>query len=663
MKYLGCDYYPEYWGVERVTADAQLMREAGVNIVRIGEFAWVRMEPAEGHFSLDWLHQTIDILEQHGIQVILCTPTATPPAWLTFGDPDTLLVKSNGLRVEHGHRRHYCYTSSTFQRHTRRIVEKLAEEFAHHQNVAGWQIDNEPDFAENGICYCEGCQAQFRSWLKEKYGTLEALNQSWGTGFWSMDYTDWSQVRLGFARHFSSRQLDTRRFASQMLGDYVLLQEEILHRHNPQAVVSTNLNGGIFTWIDYFRIFERMDVACKDLYFDICTMDVNALIMNQFRSFKPGRKYWITETGAGMCGIGRPSHPDQFKAWLWSSYAHGGDAHIVFRWRTCLSGQEQEIEGLLEHSGHPGHRYQAVKSAFLEMRSLSTALGDLPLPEAKVAFVHDYDVQWGYESSAAGGEIHYEQNLAALHRQLYRRGVLTDVISPKSDLEPYRLLILPSLMMLDADFCERLKGFVESGGVVLAQGQIGMRDRCDNYLASRGSKEVQDLFGVWINGGMYLHSAVEADGSGANPTHFSLPLAGRLGSGQASIWAGDLEANGCEVLLRVSADTYAGQPILVEKASGSGLAVYAAAVQLDEALLGRIFEYALSKAGLGFSSDVPEHVEVLQRGPVTFVINHRGEALSLDLNLKGKVLRGVYENGTASLAAYDVLIVDPRAGL
>lgn len=661
MKYLGCAYYPEYWGVERVPTDAALMQDAGVNIVRIGEFAWSRMEPEEGRFTLDWLHQTVDILGQHGINVLMCTPTATPPAWLTCTYPDTLLMKPDGRRLEHGERRHYCYSSDTYRRHTYRIVEQLSAEFAAHANVVAWQIDNEPDLGETGTCMCESCQGKFQAWLKQKYGSIEDLNQKWATGFWSMDYTDWRQVRLGRSGHYSSRQLDTRRFANEMLSDFVMQQAAIIKQNHPSAIVSTNLNGGIFTALDYNRLFASLDMAFKDLYFDIHAMDVNAMILNQCRSFKPGKKFWITETGAGMCGTGRPPRKAQFNAWLWSNYAHGGDAHVVFRWRTCLSGQEQELEGMLEHAGQPGHRYQAVRAAFHQMRAISAELGELPLPQASAALVHDYDVMWGYQSSVIGGEINYEKNFSALHQQLYKRNVLADVITPRDELSRYKLVILPSLMMLDAAFAEKLKAYLAAGGVVLAQGQLGMRDDNDNYLSVRGPEHLQDTFGVLINGGMYLYSCVGADESWSARSIFAVKLGGQLGgsavSGSTSIWLGDVEAHGSQTLLTIMEDTYAGQPVVVENAVGAGLALYCAAIKLDDGLMDKLFEYALHKAGVDFRSDIPAHVEVVQRGNATFVINHLDRAVELELDLPGKVLRGTLQDGTALLKPYDVLIV------
>ena len=667
MKYLGCSYYPEYWGSQRYEIDAKLMKEAGINIVRIGEFAWTRMEPEEGIYNFDWLHECIEVMGGYSIDVIMCTPTATPPSWLTNTYQDTLLMKSNKIKMEHGERRHYCYSSDTYRRHTKRIVEKLSKDLSKHKNIVAWQIDNEPDFCETGICHCESCQGKFQAWLKERYTTINELNKKWATGFWSMDYSDWSQVKLGEqqGKFYSSRKLDTFRFTSYMLSDFLFMQAEIIRNYHPEALISTNIHGGIFTDIDYNNIFSKMDVVFKDLYYDIGTMEVSSLLMEQCRSFKPGKKYWITETGSGALDFGKPPHKDQFKAWLWSSYAHGGDAHIVFRWRTCLSGHEQELQGLLEHSGHPGHRYKNVKQAFLEMRKLSKEIGDLPLPEAEVAIIHQYDVLWGYKSSVVGSELDYEKNFCMIYNELYKKNVRADIITTDREFRKYKLIILPSLMMIDEAFAIKLKEYVNNGGVLFAQGQIGIRDFNDNYLLEKGPKHLKDLLGVEINGGMYLFSHMAVDEAMFVPerkkSDIDIKVEGKLGEeivrGTASTWIGDIVEKGGTPLLKFAEDTYEGQLAVVKKITGKGSSLYMAAIEFDEELMENLTEYVLLNAGVEFNKNIPKHVEIIKRGNVLFIINHRMEEVKVDLGISGKVLKGIESNGVIELSAYGLCIM------
>ena len=665
MKYLGAAYYPEYWmplQPGRVEIDAKLMREAGMNLVRIGEFAWARMEPQEGVFTLDWLRECIGTLEKYGVSVLLCTPTAAPPAWLTCNYPETLLLDANYTKMEHGRRLHYCYCSETYWRHTERIVDKLASEFANHKNIAGWQLDNEP---AGGYCYCETCQKKFREWLRGRYGSVEELNRAWGTGFWTQDYSEWRQVRLGRVdgNCGPGRMQDTRHFQSDALVGYICAQADVIRRHNPDAIISTNLDGGIFTQLDYYKMYSKMNIAMKDLYFDICPMDTNVMILNQFRSYKPGVKFWITETGAGTCGNFKPSSKEQFRAWLWSSYAHGADAFTVFRWRTCLSGCEHELEGLLEHSGHPGHRYQKAKAAFLEMRELTGRLGDLAPETVQTAMIHDYENKWIYDSFYDHNRfLRHEANFTRMYKELYRRQVPADIISMDAPLDGYKLVILPSLTMVTEAFAAKLSKFAENGGVIFAQGQLGMRDALGNYLITRGPQYLEDLFGLYICGGMFLYSATEADESHSNVNPVSLRVSGMLGHshilGEVSVWAGDLELNGAAPLLTYTGGQFRDQAAVTEKQAGKGSVLYAAAAGFDDALWGALFEYVFGKAGVGYMTGIPEHVEIIRRGSRLFIINHLNKQVNISLEGSFTAIAGPYDNGRLRLEPYAVTILE-----
>jgi beta-galactosidase len=666
MKYLGCAYYPEYWGRDRYATDARLMQEAGINLARIGEFAWDRMEPRENHFTLDWLHECVETLAAHGIDVLMCTPTATPPAWLTSAYPDTLLTHLDGSRAAHGRRRHYCPSSDSYRRHTARIAEKLAAEMASHKNVVAWQIDNELG-PEMSWCFCENCQARFQGWLQGRYGSIEDLNRAWNTGFWSMDYSDWRQVRLGSETldHYSARVLDSKRFFSDLMVDYARFQAAILRREHPGALVTTNGMGPIFSPIDYYQLFEDLDVACDDLYFDIATMDANAAAMNVFRAIKPGRPYWITETGSGALDHNRPPHKDQFRAWAWSSWMHGAEAHVVFRWRTALSGQEQELQGILEHSGAPRHRYQAVKDCFTEFARLRETLQDAPLPRAEVAIVQDYQVLWAYQASRMGQPVNYLGLVYDLHRKLYDRHVLADIIPPARDLSGYKLIILPSLMISDGDFAARLKQAAQAGATILSLGQIGIRDANNNYLPDPGPQHLEDLLGARLYGGMYLRSFVGPDEALWVPepksSAFHLPIAGQLGgqpcSGEIGDWAADAALAGGEALLTYSEDAYQGQPALVYNAFGQGHSLYLAGLRLDLSLANALVDEALRLAGVERGPLTPAHVEVLHRGPFTCAINHTAQPVTVHLTAQGSTLLGDYQDGQAHLGPYGVCLV------
>ncbi|HEY3329003.1 MAG TPA: beta-galactosidase [Capsulimonadaceae bacterium] len=666
MKYFGCAYYPEYWGSERIRVDAALMRDAGINTVRIGEFAWTRMEPAEGVFTLDWLHECVTTMAGFGIDVILCTPTATPPAWLTSQYPDTLAVRMDGKRCVHGHRRHYCMSSDTYRRHCARIATALATEFGHYDNVIGWQIDNELG-PENTWCHCENCQSRFRVWVQHRYSTLDELNRAWGSGFWSMDYTEWSQIRLqDIDDCYASRSLDSKRFWSELTVDFCSHQATILRHTDPGAIVTTNCMGPIYWPIDYYKLYADLDVACDDLYFDATTMAGNTCALDVFRNLKPKSAFWLTETGVGALDHNKPPHPDQFRAWMWSSFARGCEAYMIFRWRTCPSGQEQELQGMLEHSGQPRHRYNTVKRAFNEAISLAPKLADLPLPTAKVAIVSDYESLWSYISSRVNKSINYERHVLQLHAWFYESGIQVDVISKDADFAGYNLIVLPSMVTITPDFTAKVTAYVTAGGAAFATGQLGMRDDNCNYRIT--PDPIQSLFGATIEGGMYLRDNADPEGglgrSTSEAKHIALPvtadgLPSHASAMMAEVWAGDITLNGAGVAdMSFATDQYAGQPAVVSNRVGSGHTCYVATTGANNALLDTCLLGILQKAGISPGPRTMRNVDVVHRGNVTFVINHRTEPVDVPVGAVGASIIGAIEDGVAHLEQFGVAIFE-----
>lgn len=666
MKYLGCAYYPEYWGRDRFETDAKLMQQAGINLARIGEFAWSSIEPQEGNYNFDLLNECVTTLNRHGISVMMCTPTAAPPAWLTTRHPDTRLVRADGSQAVHGARRHYCPTSETYRKFSVKITETMSRELAHHPNIVAWQLDNELGPEKSG-CFCQSCQSRFRAWLKERYGTIEELNSRWGAAFWGQAHSEWNEVGLSndAADRCSSRNLDSKRFWSDMMIEFARKQAEIIRRNMPNTQVTTNGMGPIYSAIDYYKLFADLDVASDNLYFDYGSMDTCVAAMNVFRSIKPGQRYWITETGIGALDHSKPPHSLQFRAWAWSCLAHGAEAHMVFRWRSCLSGQEQELQGILEHSGQPRHRYKAVQNCNAELTRTWERLQELPLPDAPAAIVQDYDTLWGYESSRVGNTVNYKGLIYDIHKAFYRRNIVTDFIPVDRLLSQYRLLILPSTLMITSDFADRLGLYLRNGGTLLAIGQIGMRDFNDNYLPHQGPDHLHELLGIRIEGGMYLTSHVEADEALRLPSpksrQIELPLTGALGArkahGNASVWVGDIALNGGNLLMRFTDGVYAQQPAIVTRQTGGGTAIYVASTRLDDVLFNEVLDFALSQARISPGMATPENVEAIRRGNVMFLINHTPSQVSVLVDTPKEVMVGVYRAGVADLGPYGVCVL------
>ncbi|MHB9129783.1 MAG: beta-galactosidase [Armatimonadota bacterium] len=662
MKYRGVAYYPEYWPEERWDEDIRLMREAHINLVRVGEFAWAAMEPVEGEFTLDWLHRLVGKMAAAEINVLLCTPTAAPPAWLTSAYPETVMMPEEGKRHTHGIRRHYCPMHPTYRAHTRRITEKLSRDFSPYANIAGWHIDNELG-PERGWCHCDYCQGQFQQWLRERYGTLEELNRRWGTRFWSVEYSAWEQIQLAGADRYPSAQLDTRRFKSFTYVDFAAEQVRILRANHPGALITTNGMGPIFEPINYFDLYDLVDRAAADQYFDVADMASDSLANDLFRCYKPNTPWWMTETGSGALTNDKVPAAGQLRAWAYSGLARGCEAWCFFRWRTCLSGQEQELQGVIEHSGKPRRRYAAVQHLFTELDEFAPHFAELPMPKAEVAIIHDYDVLWGYKSSSAENHIHYKELLQRVYRPFFDRHVLVDFPTPAADLSAYKLVVLPSLTMIDEDFAARLRAYVAAGGTVLSLPQLACRDRNDNYLPACAPVGLHDLFGLRVEGGMYLRSFVGPDQAlwfpQAKSEDETPAVRVRLSSGDvtgtAGAWMEDIELEGGVALGTFLDNEFAGCPFFIEQTTGSGKTRYLGAYPSDS-LLADIVEDTLAQAGIAGGPETPEWVEIIRRGDYTFVINHRNDAVTVPM-IAESALVGTYRDGQVELGPYDVCIL------
>ncbi|HUX77658.1 MAG TPA: beta-galactosidase, partial [Anaerolineae bacterium] len=407
MFHFGVDYFPEHWPEDRWPEDARLMAEAGFNVVRLAEFAWAKMEPQEEQYDFDWLDRAIAILASHDIRVVLGTPTASPPPWLMAQSPEFFRVREDGRRVTFGNRREYCPNNPVYHEYTRRIVTHMAKHYANHPAVIGWQIDNEL----GGRCYCPICARAFQEWLRDRYGSLDALNQRWGTIFWSHTYTDWDQVPLPLTTGGSPNPglaLDFLRFSSDSYVAVQQMQVEILRDKCPAHFVTHNFMGFGYDQIDYFDMARDLDFVAWDNYprgFWDMRADVDpsqaALSCDTMRGLKR-QNVWVMEQQAGPSGwetVSTAPRPGELRLWAYQSIAHGADGIVFFRWRTARFGTEEYWHGLLDHHGRPGRRYEEIKRMGGEIKKAGEQLhGSTVKPS--VAMILSYDSRFAFQIQA-----------------------------------------------------------------------------------------------------------------------------------------------------------------------------------------------------------------------------------------------------------------------
>jgi len=665
MYRFGMDYYPEHWPRERWERDAQLMQDAGVNIVRLAEFAWSYLEPSDGKFEFEWIDTALSILGRHNIQAVLGTPTAAPPPWLMALLPDAYRVRVNKHRAEFGGRREYCPSHRGFIERCRNVVTAMAQHYADHPGVIGWQIDNE--FSK--LCYCRTCYVAFQSWLKAKYGTLESLNEAWGTIFWSHVFSDWSQVPVpeddGYENSYGpnpGQQLDYRRFSSDAVVRFQQEQLDILRRLCPGQFVTHNTGFGLDV-LNFFDVAAPLDFISLDHYprsFEHLTRDVDpskaAFFFDRVRGLKR-QNYWMTEAQSGTGGwttLGMAPRPGELRLWSYQAIARGADAMIYFRWRSALFGEEQYWHGVLDHHGEPGRRYAEIQQVGQELGRVG---GDLlgATTKAEAAILLSYDSLYAFQHQPNHPQFDYLKLVSDIHAYLHRRNIPVDVIRVTDDLSQYRLVIAPALYVVSQAEADNLTEYVNGGGMLLLTARSGVKDVSNSVVEVPLPGLLADICGVQVE-----EYDVLPDGM-AVPLSLDAQVADEATGLEATLWCDVLSPTTARTLATYEDQFYTGRSAVTLNEYGSGQVLYLGTLG-DARLVATMVELAANQAGLQPALDTPEGVEATERWKndvrFLFVLNHcdTNQMINLPEPLVD-ILTGEHLAGDIKLSAKSVLIL------
>ncbi len=662
--YFGADYYPEHWPKERWAVDAKLMKEAGFNLIRVAEFAWAKLEPAEGHWDFGWLDEALDVFYKEGIQVVMGTPTATPPKWLMDKHPEIYQVDENGVVQGFGSRRHYCYNSEIYREYSEKIVEKMARHYAGHPAVAAWQIDNEFTCGDGLYCYCEECRQKFIVWLKKKYGSLDALNEAWGTVFWSQTYTDWDQIivpRKSQAAMFRNNghnpglNLDYSRFQSDAIVDYCALQSRILRRWT-KLPITHNVVSELY---DYYKMGEQIDVATYDNY-----------PASPWKSFLGGAVYdpafsidiergaknknvWVMEQQSGPCGwnvLGSTPRPGQLKKWTYQALAHGAEAIVYFRWRACLFGTEEYWYGILDHDGVPRRRYEEIKAIGKTFQKLSAYNAESKV-SAEILMIRSFEQQWSHAFQEHNWNFNYRGYLKNLYYGLYANNYNLDISSEATDFSGYKVVMAPAFNLMSDELKAKFEKYVAEGGNLVVTFRSGTKNM-DNSMTERTLPGYfKEVAGIELEEFDSLNDcAVEVEGA--------------FGRGRASIWADIIKPVTAKTVATYAGEYYAGKPAVTVNEYGKGKCYYVGC-DLDEAATVALMDYIASQCGVSPAiKNAPQGVEVVKKvasdgSEFYFVMNFAGKEetvefpcavkdITTDEVLGNKVTLAVY--GSAAVA-------------
>ena len=464
--YLGVAYYPEDWPDEEMDKDIARMKQIGINTARIAEFAWHRMEPHPGEFDFSYFHKVVEKLAAAGIAVVLGTPTATPPRWLERLYPDIMAEKENGRVFSHGGRRHCCSNNPHYDAYSLRIVEKMAQEFADDPAVIGWQIDNEI-YAHGNGCFCPNCQAKFRERLRNKYKTIDNLNQAWNLNLFSQWYDDFSEIPAPRdAWHNPHLIQEWKIFQNDSHIEFVHRQAEILHKYVkvPVGTDTMPING-----MDYCRLTEKLDIVQFNHYNVPENLYCCAFWFDYLRTLKE-HPFWNTETATcwnGSAAITQSIKPEGYcRANSWLPIALGGEANMYWLWRTHWAGHELVHGAVIDSSGRDMHTVGEVEDVARGFHAASRFLtGTRVRPDAAIHFT---SLAWNmHESQSVVEGWEYMPTVqGSFYRPMTRCGLRPDVIDSGASLEQYKLIFSPMVMSLeDRELSSRMAQWVKEGGV------------------------------------------------------------------------------------------------------------------------------------------------------------------------------------------------------
>ncbi|MBV8213143.1 MAG: beta-galactosidase [Verrucomicrobia bacterium] len=483
---LGVCYYPEQWDRSKWPEDLAGMRQLGLRYVRIGEFAWSRLEPAPGKYQFGWLQEVLDLAAERGLSVVLGTPTATPPKWLVDRMPDMLPVDQDGKPKIFGSRRHYCFAHSGYRAESARIVTKLAETFGQHPAIVAWQTDNEYGCHGTILSYSNAARIGFRSWLQDKYQTIDRLNQAWGNVFWSMEYESFDEIELPnltVTEPNPAHALDFRRFSSDQVRSLNREQVEIIRRLSPGRTILHNFMGE-FLAFDHFDVARDLDAASWDSYpLGALTLldvpenhkrkflrsgdpDFPAFHHDLYRSCGRGR-WWVMEQQPGPVNWApyNPSpHPGMVRLWTHEAFAHGAEVVSYFRWRQAPFAQEQMHSGINRPDGSPDVATAEIQATVSELASASFKHNDQS-KAAPVGLIFDYEAAWTLAIQPNRESFDYFTLALSFYRSARRLGLDVDILPQTANLDEYKLLLVPSLPILRPELIASLKTF--RGSVVI----------------------------------------------------------------------------------------------------------------------------------------------------------------------------------------------------
>ncbi|MFC8948866.1 beta-galactosidase [Streptomyces rochei] len=646
----GGDYNPEQWPEHMWQEDVRLMREAGVTMVSAGIFSWALLEPAPGTYDFGWLDRLLDLLHDNGIRVDLGTPTVVPPAWFYRAHPEALPVTADGVRYEFGSRGAICHSNADYRAAAANITTRLAERYGAHPALALWHVHNEYGVPVSA-CYCDSCAAHFRRWLATAYGTVDAVNEAWGTAFWGQRYAGFDQInppRTTPTVGNPAQALDYKRFADATMRENFIAERDILHRLSPGVPVTTNFMTALSQCdsVDYWAWGREVDLVTNDHYLitDGRRTHVNlAMAADLTRSVAGGAPWLLLEhstSGVNWQPRNPAKAPGQMARNSLAHVARGSEGAMFFQWRQSRRGAEKFHSAMLPHGGTDTRVWREVVELGASVDSLRPVRGTRT--EADVAMVWDWHSWWAQNLQWRPSEDHDPRERAdTFYEALYDRHLTVDFAHPEADLSPYPLVVVPALYLATEAAGNNLREYVEHGGTLVVSYFSGIVDEHDAVHEGPCPGALRDVLGLTVEEFSPLLAGERVRLTG--------PDGGEL---HGDVWTEFVVPRGADPVWTYADGLTAGRPAVTRHRLGEGTAWYVS-TRLGADGLDTVLGGAAEDAGIAPRTDLPRDVEVVRRtgasGTYLFAVNHTASDAKVPLDAHGtELLTG--ERGAGRLA-------------
>ncbi|MFA9558277.1 beta-galactosidase [Evansella sp. AB-rgal1] len=653
--YHGAAYYPELWNDTVIEQDIQLMKEAGINVARMGEFAWSKMEPHEDEIDLSFFVDVIKRLFENGIETVMCTPTPTPPIWMTDGHPERLFVDGEGKVMSHGSRQHICTNNAYFRKRAAKITEAIAKAVGNLPGVIGWQLDNEFK-CHVAECMCGTCKTLWHEWLEEKYGTIENLNDAWGTDIWSEYYHSFDQVPQPVSTpflHNSSLSTNYRIFSMEKINEFAHEQADIIRKHSKAPITH---NSGTFFSVDNEQMFEKLDFASFDTYASQENAFAYLFNCDLWRNLKQGKDYWVMETStsyAASLESNASPHPNGYlRSEAAAAYALGGAAFCYWLWRQQRAGCEQPHGSVISSWGKPTVGFANVLEVEKMRKELEPFILETKASQAEVAITHS-DIGKAFMKTEPLQNMDYRGLFMDFYKRVLSMGIHRDVTQEGTDLSGYKVLMTPFLYYLSDEYIKNATEFVEAGGTWIVGPITGGRTREHTIHTDAALGKLDELAGVET---LYTYP-IEGTNSVGKAFDKSAPL---------SLWSSIFEPKGAEVVGVIEEGLSEGKAFLTEYKRGEGKIVMLGSLPTEEAgdeLLKTIIDHYAADAGVALRTDVTEGTIVAPRegnGYKLWVIvnmDGKGGSVTLPTNGLDVLTKTELNEGQLSVDPYEYKVI------